>query len=213
MIEYDDQLELFRLISAKIRKNIVCYAFGGNAMMFYGYKTATKDIDLVFESKEEREEFIWAIEELGYRKISPVNIYVKEKLNDAPLMYSRGDERFDIFLGKVFRTLLTDEMKSNIYAKHDFIEKENTLTVNVLNKEAIILMKSVTDREKDFDDIRTIAEKEKNLDWSRIADMAIELHKKGDSWVVLDLEKVILELKKEFFIKKEVLDKLYKAVG
>ncbi|MFC1800708.1 hypothetical protein ACFLYT_01495 [Nanoarchaeota archaeon] len=191
MIGYEDQLELFRLISARIKKNVSCYAFGGTAMMFYGYKTATKDIDLIFDSKEEKNEFVRAIEDLGYKKTSPVGVYIKEKLKDAPVMYTRGDERFDVFLNRVFRTPLTEDMKNNIFAKHDFIEKENTFAVNVLNKESIILLKSVTDREKDFDDIKMITEKESNLDWNKIADMAIELHKKGDSWVVLDLEKVI----------------------
>ncbi len=79
MIDIDTQLDLFKLISRSISKDIIAYAFGGTAMMFYGYKTATKDIDLLFETKEEFNDFIKAIENLGYSKLHLKAAYSKEK--------------------------------------------------------------------------------------------------------------------------------------
>src|SRR3989338_2329277 len=104
MVTYEDQMELFKIISQNINKDVECWAFGGNAMMFYGYKDETKDIDLMFEKEEDRSEFIKAIEKLGFSETSPRNIYVPEKLRDKykPLMYSRFLSRFDLFVKKIF---------------------------------------------------------------------------------------------------------------
>ena len=82
MINYDDQMELFRLISKNIAGDIECWAFGGNAMMFYGYKDETKDIDLLFDREADRAAFINAIEKLGFVEGSLRNIYIPEKLRD-----------------------------------------------------------------------------------------------------------------------------------
>ena len=52
MINTKDQEHLFKLIADYLDKDITCIAIGGTAMMFAGYKTATKDIDLVFASEQ-----------------------------------------------------------------------------------------------------------------------------------------------------------------
>ena len=44
MINTQDQDQLFKLISNYLDKDITCYALGGTAMMYYGFKNITKDI-------------------------------------------------------------------------------------------------------------------------------------------------------------------------
>lgn len=213
MIDIDTQLDLFKLISRSISKDIAAYAFGGTAMLFYGYKTATKDIDLLFETKDEFNDFIKAIENLGYSKLHMKVAYSKEKQQQKgkPIMYSRGEERFDLFLKKIFGTTLIEGMKKRLYARHDFTEKENLLSINVLAKEDLILLKSVTGRENDFNDILTIVEKEKNINWGIIVDNAITQKNLGDPWIVLELEKTMQRLRSHILIKKLYFDKLYKS--
>src|SRR3989338_7912929 len=169
MITHEDKIELFRVISNEIGKDVECYAFGGNAMMFYGYKDETKDVDLLFDEEKELAEFIKAIEKLGFAETSTFRIYVPEKLRDKhkPLMYYRYDIRFDLFVGKIFKTLISPKMKEDVYAVHDFSQKHR-LRVKVLRKEHIVLLKAVTERDKDFEDILTIVKKEKNIDWQYI---------------------------------------------
>ena len=76
MIGIKDQEELFKLISRYLEQSIECYAIGGTAMMFYGYKNATKDIDLIFKTKKEMRLFIEAIKKLGYKEtFQEVNIF------------------------------------------------------------------------------------------------------------------------------------------
>lgn len=214
MINYDDQMGLFRLISNEIGKDLECWAFGGNAMMFYGYKDETKDVDLLFDELEERAEFIKTIEKIGFIEGGLRNIYVPEKLRDKhkPLIYFRYDIRFDLFVKKVFKTLISPKMAEDLFAVHDFKGKHN-LRVKVLRKEHIVLLKAVTERQNDFDDIRTIVEKEKRFDWQYLIDEAIWQHRHGDSWVLLDVEKMMKELKKYVFIEQKYFRQLYVALS
>lgn len=210
MITHEEQLELISLISKKTSKDIECFAFGGTAMMFYGYKGETKDIDLLFEEEQGRNEFIAAIKKIGFIETSPIKIYIPEKLRDKyrPLMYKREETRFDLFVKKIFLTLISPRMKEDLYAMHDFKGYAN-IKVKVLRKEHIVLLKAVTERDRDFEDILTILKKEKNFDWGYFIDEVIWQYKHGDSWVILDAERVMKELKQYIFIEKKYFDQLY----
>ena len=212
MTTYEDQMAIFKLISENISRDVECWAFGGNAMMFYGYKDETKDIDLLFDKEEDRSEFIKAIEKIGFIEGGLRNIYIPEKLRDKhkPLIYFRYDLRFDLFVKKVFKTLISPKMKEDLFAIHDFKGKHN-LRVKVLRKEHIVLLKAVTERQNDFDDIRTIVEKEKRFDWQYLVDEVVWQHSRGDSWVVLDVEKMMKELKKYVFIESKYVKRLHEA--
>ena len=213
MITYGEQIELFKLINKNISKNIECYAFGGNAMMFYGYKDGTKDIDLVFEKEPDRKEFIKAISLLGYNAGNISNIYDNKRANDshAPIVYKMWDNRFDLFVQKIFRTLISPKMKEDLYAVHDFREGKHMLRVKVLRKEHLVLLKTVTERQNDFDDILTIIRREKNFDWQYFIDEVIWQHTHGNKWILLDTEKMLQELKKYVFIEKNYFRQLYDA--
>lgn len=214
MINISEQEDLFRLIANTIRRDLSCYAFGGNAMMYYGYKEQTKDVDIVFEHNEDRKEFLDALQALGYRETSLVHIYIPEKLKDphAPLVYQRADSRFDVFVGKIFKTLLSQRMKEDLYAIHEYKDKHN-LTIKILRREFIVLLKAITSREKDFDDIITISTKTKDFDWQYLIDEVIWQYQHGDSWVLLDTEKKLQDLKKYVFIEEKYFQQLYKALG
>ena len=212
MITHEDQIDLFRLVSKHIKRDLECYAFGGTAMMFYGYKDETKDIDLLFEKDTDREEFVKALKALGFSETTPQNIYIPKKLRekDIPKMFKRDDNRFDIFSKRIFKTMISPGMKEDIFAMHEFKQNRN-LKVKVLRKEHIVLLKAVTERKNDFDDIRSIIEKEKNFNWQYLIDEVMWQYKHGDSWVFLDTEKMIRELKKYVFVEEKYLKQLYAA--
>lgn len=212
MITFNDQMNIFKLISKNIKKDIVCYAFGGTAMMFFGYKDDTKDIDLLFEDDSSRDEFIRVLNKLGFSETSPVTIYIPEKLRDKykPLMFKREDARFDLFVKKIFRTMLSPKMKEDIYALHEFKDK-HIFIVKVLRTEHIMQLKAITDRKNDFDDIRAIISKDKYFNWQYLIDEVIWQYQHGDSWALLDTEKMMKELKKYFFIPEKYFKQLYNA--
>lgn len=209
MINTQDQQELLELIAQYLKEDIVCIAIGGTAMMFLGYKSTTKDIDLVFENNKDRQVFIDAIKDLGYSQTSLKLIYDPKRAQDKnkPLIYSRSDERFDLFVGSVFGSNVDFSLK-DITQRHDFIAKKE-LIIYTLSKEDIILLKSVTNREKDIEDIEAIIKVEKSINWGYIIDKAIS-QRKNNSWILLDLEEKMQKLKKITFIKQEYFDKIYK---
>ncbi|MBI3032068.1 hypothetical protein HYY69_01225 [Candidatus Woesearchaeota archaeon] len=214
MITHEDQMKLFNVIAQQINSDIVCYAFGGTAMMFYGYKNDTKDIDLLFEQEKERTEFMRVIQLLGFKETSPLKIYIEEKLRDKyrPLMFKRDDDmRFDLFVKKIFRTEISEKMKEDKFAAHQFKGKY-TLTINALRTEHIVMLKSVTDRDKDFEDILTIIQKDKYFNWQYLIDEAIWQYQHGDTWIIYDLEETIKELQKYVFVEQKYLKQLYDAV-
>lgn len=206
MINIEDQKSLFELIANYIKKEISCYAIGGTAMMLLGYKNATKDIDLVFHSEEDMDIFIGAIKELGYKERALFGIYSDERSQDKnkPRMFTRGDERFDLFLKNVFSL----ELPKEYAGRFDFIGKKN-LILFTPDPEWIITLKIITNRDRDIDDILSIAKIEKNIDWKRISENIIKQAK--DRWLLLDLEKSLQIIKKEHLIKKEVFDMIYSA--
>ena len=212
MITYKDQDDLFKKISDNLKKDVECYAFGGTAMMFYGYKDDTKDIDLLFNTLEDRSEFIKVLENFGYEEFSPVKIYTPEKLRDEhkPVMYKIGDSRFDLFVKKIFHTVISPKMKEDIFAVHEF-RGRHKLAVNVLRKEHLVLLKGVTERDKDFEDILTIIRKDKDFDWQYFIDEVIWQFNHGDKWVLIDAEKMMKELKKYIFIEEKYFKQIYKA--
>jgi len=207
MINIKDQEDLFELISNYLEADIICVAIGGTAMMFEGYKTATKDIDLVFKDNKDRDIFIKAIEKLGYSKSSLKLVYKEKNLKsrDKPLMYSRGEERFDLFVKNVFGIEVNFE---GFLKRHDYIGKKE-LVILTLSKEDLILFKSVTNREKDYEDIENIVKLEPNIDWDKIVDSTIK-QKMNNSWILIDLEEKMQKLKKITIIKNNVFDKIYK---
>ncbi len=208
MINVTDQEELFRLIADYLDKDVECVAIGGTAMMFLGYKAATKDIDLVFKNKTGRDAFIKAIEKLGYSQSSLRFVYDEKRLEsrNKPVIYSRGDERFDLFAKDVFGF---EVEFGNFVQRHDYIGKKE-LIVFIAPKEYLIILKAVTSREKDYEDIETIVRTEKNLDWNLVVDIAADKRKQVP-WILIDIEEKMRTLKKITFIKKEVFDRLYAA--
>ncbi|MBI2111911.1 hypothetical protein HYT52_00040 [Candidatus Woesearchaeota archaeon] len=206
MINLKEQEELFQLISDYLEKDLTCIAIGGTAMMFSGYKTTTKDIDLVFKNNKERDIFVKAIYSLGYRQKTLKGIYDEKRIEHQgkPIMFTRVDERFDLFVENIFGFKL-DFSDKNIVQKQVFSGKKK-LTLVVLPKEYIILLKSVTSRPKDFEDIVTIINLEKEVDWDLIINEAFR-QEKNNSWIVLDLEETMLKLKK--FIPKDYIKRLY----
>jgi len=208
MIQIGDQEQLLSLIGARVQDDTECYAFGGTAMMFQGFKDETKDIDLLFEDSKSHARFVSAIKGLGFNLFSPRGIYIPEKLRekDKPLMYVRDEARLDIFLKRIFRSQISPKMKNDVSSVHDY----GKLRIKVLQIEQIVFLKSITDRDKDIEDILAIIQKH-DINWQYLVDEAIWQHRHGDIWALLDLEKAMHELKKETFIEQKYFNQLYKA--
>lgn len=162
MTGLEQQTELLKLVGSLLKKKIKCYMIGGSAMLFYGLKTVTKDIDLVFTSEEEISLFRKSLEETGFAKKS-YEIHKREPANEQCILMERKEERFDLFLNDIVTTKLSPGIVNRIREKHEF----SGLTVNVISPEDIIVLKCATDRAGDRKDAADIMNS-REISWDTI---------------------------------------------
>jgi len=206
MITAKQQEGLFLNVAAKLKKRITCYAAGGTAMLFYGFKEITKDIDLIFTAENDRQQFIEAVQELGYGSMDPIKVYGKKE--NMPIMLTRGNERFDLFLIKVISFVLSETMQKRCEQTHEYGGK---LVLKIMNPHDIILMKCATDRMKDREDAKSIIETAR-IDWNIIIEEANSQVIHGqEKKAVFELGCFLEELKDKMGVKVPglVLEKLY----
>lgn len=156
MIGFDEQNKLFGLIGKECRKKVEALVIGGSAMLFYNFsKTATKDIDLVLRTDDEREYLVAILEKIGFKtEISP-------KKEGEPYRLTLKDYVLDVFSGKVFKLAVSEGMLERVKEKVEF----GNLTVSVISPEDIIISKSMTDRVGDKEDAVSII-KNTNVKWN-----------------------------------------------
>jgi len=182
------------------------YAIGGTAMMLHSIKDATLDIDLVFNKEKDMQIFKRATEKLGYKEMDSFKIYgMKSK---RPLMMTRGNERFDMFIEDVVYFKFTEEMKKRAKATHQF-EK---LTIKAADPHDIIIMKCATDRVKDNEDVTAIIKKTK-IDWKIIIEEAKNQITHGKTMAAFELGEFLERLQKTgAHIPGQAIRELYKIV-
>lgn len=208
MITIDQQQRLLLSIARRLKRKVTAYAVGGTAMMFFGFKDVTLDIDLVFENEKDRGVFKEVIKSLGYLEMDAVKVYGVKR--NTPEMFKLGDERFDLFVAEVIDFIFSEGMHKRAEQIHQF---ENTLILKIANPHDIILMKCATDRLKDKDDARKIINSVK-IDWNIIINEAKKQIELGKERAAFDLGCFLeyLKTKMNANIPQEVLDKLFEIV-
>lgn len=208
MISIEEQESLFLNISRRLKKKITIYAIGGTAMMFLGIKDTTLDIDLVFDTDEDKNIFKEAAQELGYRAVDIIKLYGTKR--NPPELLKLNDERFDLFVKDVIDFVFSENMKERAEQTLQFMDN---LILKIANPHDIILMKCATDRLKDKDDARKIIETKK-IDWELILDEAKNQVRLGKERALFDLGCFLEDLKKEMHlpIPTKALDDIFKLV-
>ena len=137
---------LFDEIGGGLNKKVNLYVFGGAALMFAGLKEATKDIDVVLETKEEEKAFVDILKRLGFGSIPLTGEYKNLKLEG---IYGRKNERFDVFLKIICDKLA---LSKNMVSRSKIKSQHSNLSVKMLSSEDIFLLKSVFFRAGDYED-------------------------------------------------------------
>lgn len=206
-MNFDEQLEFFKLIGKELKEKVECYTIGGSAMMFYGAKVDTRDVDLVFLNKRELEQVKNVLFRIGFeeKKILVKIFKHYEIAKNEPVMMIRKDTRFDLFLNEIISFKMTDSIIERIKESHEF----NNLVVKIVSPEDIILMKCATEREKDRIDALGLLKKF-DIKWDIIIEEAIHQTKIGKLLYPVFLFDFLYELKEDLKadIPKKVLDKI-----
>lgn len=208
MINFDQQIKLLKDVGDVLDKKIECLVIGGSAMMFYGAKLETKDIDIVFMNKKDLEKVRYILEKSGYEE-KTLNIFkrytiIKKDLY-KPIWMQEKDTRIDLFFKRVICFWISENILNRIKEVHEF----NNLIVKVISPEDIILLKCATEREKDRYDVLELIKKF-NIDWNIIIKESIEQTKLGESIFPVFLYDFLLELKED--LKAEIPNNVLKEL-
>lgn len=196
MTGIENQIELLKFIGSGLKKKTECLVIGGSAMMFYGIKNTTKDIDMVFFSEKERKNAILILEEAGFYKK-----YFKDR--DIFLL-EKGEMRVDMFLNEVFKFSLSPAMTERKKEVHEF----GNFMAMIASPEDIILLKCATDREGDRLDARNIIEKF-DINWNTILEEIKWQNKNSGKALSLFLYDFLLDVKS---LKADVPDNIMKEL-
>jgi hypothetical protein len=160
-------------ISGKVENQNKGYLIGGLAMILYGTKLATKDVDIVFDSQNDASLFVATMKNCGFHEVKNLTREYRD-LEAHQVLESANGCRFDIFVRVVCNCLvLTAGMKKR--AREVF--SAGNLQLFAIAPEDIFLFKSVTNRPDDLADMALIAGH--GLDWKVIEE---ELRNQPDFW-------------------------------
>lgn len=155
-----------RRLESKLQRGVTIYVAGGGAMALVDLKVGTKDIDVVLDSITQVDSLTSALRRLGYvdpRKIVPTRRF---KMPERAVLENKDQFRWDIYERAIANKLVLS--KGMIGRTRDYPTGSKTLRVKLLAREDIFLLKSVTERAGDLEDMRRLAEA--GLDWSRISE-------------------------------------------
>src|SRR3989344_1230359 len=210
MININNQETLFNEIGKNLPKNLIVYSIGGTAMMLQGLKGETLDIDLVFDKENDRNVFINTLKTMKFREDQKrvIEIYGVKKNTPEMFRLESNEFIFDLFLNKVISSIFSDGMKKRATRTHEFGTK---LVIKAANPHDILIIKSVTGRAKDHEDIVSIINSHK-IDWKIIIEEASEQVRLGKEKAIMVLGEKLENLisQNSITIPKSVLDTLWK---
>ena len=194
MINLQEQISLFRIIGGQLKNRVECIAIGGSAMMFYGAKNATKDVDLVFLKEEDLIEVKKILYNSGFDERKNIKgIFREDEAAGNPVMMDGKETRFDLFLNEVIGFRIHEKTIERLKESHEF----GNFIVKTASPEDILMMKGCTEREKDRDDAAELIKKF-NINWNIILDEASNQTKIGIAAFPLLIYDFLTELRDNF---------------
>ena len=177
--------ELFEDIGKNLQRTTRAFIIGGENMRIKGLKSRTKDIDIVVETKEDYDSIMSAITKLGYQPKGNLD-FSKEDLRIYPsiIMQHPNRSRIDLYTKKILRTL---SLSPKMISRADLADFGN-LRLGILRNEDVFLLKSVTSREGDVQDMAALVNmnyagsgkfRQTNFDWEIVWDEINEQEKES----------------------------------
>ena len=150
-------------LSTLLRRRTRIFVAGGAAMAFYGLKEATKDIDVVVEERSGLRLLVSALHKVGYAYPKHSLSVTYRRMRAKAILENSNGFRWDIFERVVANKL---SLSGGMVERSRVIFNNAKLHVRSLSKEDIFLLKSVTERDFDLDDMRIVAES--GIDWKTV---------------------------------------------
>ncbi len=145
---------LFEEIGKNLSTQVTAYLIGGENMRIKELKSRTKDVDIVVETKEDYELLMNAFTILGYTPKGNVEFSTEDlRLYPSIILQHTNRSRIDLFTKKILRKL---SISSHMISRSNSIHFGN-LKLGILCNEDVFLLKAVTSREGDIQDMATLA--------------------------------------------------------
>ena len=194
MVNLEEQIGLFKIIGIQLKSKVECIAIGGSAMMFYGAKLTTKDVDLVFFKKEDFGAVKQVLFKSGFDERKNIKgIFREDNKAGKPAIMDGKETRFDLFLNEVIGFKIHEKTIERLKGMHEF----GNFLVKTASPEDILMMKGCTEREKDRDDAAELINK-LNINWNIILDETSKQTKIGIAAFPLLLYDFLMELKENY---------------
>lgn len=144
---------LFEEIGKNLSSQVTAYLIGGENMRIKGLKSRTKDIDIVVETKEDYDLVMNAFTKLGYAPKGNVEFSTEDlRLYPSIILQHTNRSRIDLYTKKILRTL---SLSSHMISRSNIIHFGN-MKLGILCNEDVFLLKAVTSREGDIQDMATL---------------------------------------------------------
>jgi hypothetical protein len=153
-----------RNLGLRLERKTTVFVAGGAAMALMDLKEATKDIDVVLKTRKEVDSLLSGLHRLGYKDPRRFVMVSPARMGARAIRQNGDGFRWDIFEKVVANSLHFSP--GMVERGRDWEVGRGKLVVRLLSKEDIFLLKSVTDREGDLEDMRVIAES--SVRWDRI---------------------------------------------
>lgn len=151
--------QLFQELDKEVKK-IKLFVIGGAVLLYYGIKPATKDIDLVVESREEFVEFERALKKMCFTIRLPSAQYHHMDINR---IFERQDFRIDLFHKTVCKGF---SLSKDMIERAEEIISLNNIKLFLCSNEDVFLFKTMTEREGDLEDCISLAKR--GLSWETV---------------------------------------------
>jgi predicted transcriptional regulator len=154
--------KLFEDIGRGISRKARAYLFGGENMRIKKLKDRTKDCDVVFPDGNSLRAFNNTLYDMDYKSLNRSRLSSEDRrVNPSDILIHDNRSRMDIFLRNIGNKLYL----SNRIAERAEIQQFGKLQLGILQNEDVFLLKGVTDREGDIDDMAKLVQGG-DFDWN-----------------------------------------------
>jgi hypothetical protein len=185
---------------------VALYLIGGSAMIKYGLKAATKDIDVLLSTHEETAELIQGLLKSGYHMIQTDRLGAEyQEMFATQILENEDGFRWDIFHEYVCRKL---RLSTVMIERSKVLFKSGLLTARLISKEDIFLFKTVTEREDDEADLLLIARSK--VDWELVLKECMS-QSREDLMCEVDLSDKLDKLGAAYGLETPIYDRISQA--
>ncbi|MDH3853858.1 MAG: hypothetical protein OES23_05335 [Nitrosopumilus sp.] len=147
--------KLFEDIGSKLTISVNVYLFGGENMRKKGIKPRTKDCDIIVTDEKHGKEFVKSLEKLGYVSLNKLHFTEDDnRIDPFDILEHPTRSRMDLFKTRIARKLLL----SDNMIKRSAYENFGKLNLYSLSNEDLFILKAVTLREGDIQDLGLIVQ-------------------------------------------------------